>query len=291
MRTVAFLNVKARKGQARLKTIKKFLEKQNDLEIIEVIVVGEDTTFEKGLERLAKHKNIDMVILGGGDGTIVAALNALAGKKILYGLLPLGTSNVFVRSIGLPIQLDKALKVMLQGASTPVSLGEVNGKLFANSAGSGVPVAVVNNLTNTTKRFLGPLAYIASGLREFVFHNAFLCNIKTDKGEKHTFYTHHLLIANGEFHGLVPVGQGASVRNDQLTIFAFGTTKNRWDYAKSIIKFGLGKNKVAKTTTVISAHSFTLNCDPIKEIEADGEPIGRTPAKIKAIKNAINVRC
>ncbi len=289
MRTVVFINAHSRQAKSHLRAVRKFFNSpRSPFKIVDFIIVEDLNKFDEYIDQLTALKNLECVIVGSGDGTIVAVLNALKDRKDLrYGFLPLGTSNVFVRSLGLPIDIKKSFALLSAGKTAPVCLGSINGKLFANSAGTGVPSRVVANLTNKTKRYLGPLAYIVSGIREFIRHDAFECSIDTGT-ETITFHTHHLLIANGKYHGLVPVGHGASVFNDKLVVIAFGTTKNRWQYARTIATFGLSKRK-HRDTFVMPLERMVLRTDPVREIEADGEPIGLAPAEVKIIKNAITV--
>ncbi len=281
MRTVVFINAHSRQSNDNLKRVKRYFDhKSCPYEVIDFIVIKDLDTFDEKLKQLKSTKNLDCVIVGSGDGTIVAVMNAMKkNKNLVYGIIPLGTSNVFARSLGVPVELRRAFKLLSSQRRNDVYVGQINNKLFANSAGIGVPGEVVSNLTNKTKRYLGPLAYVVSGLREFVRHDAFTCEVKTKDG-KRTFQTHHILIANGRYHGLVKVGHGASLKTNELVLIAFGTTNNKWHYVRSILTFGLLSRRRQKDTLVIHASTFKINTKPKKVIEADGEPIQKTPVTV-----------
>jgi YegS/Rv2252/BmrU family lipid kinase len=80
----------------------------------------------------------DAVLAGGGDGTINTVAGALVDTGIPLGVLPLGTLNHFARDLGIPLELADAVGVVLQGRTTAVDVGEVNGHIFLNNSSIGV---------------------------------------------------------------------------------------------------------------------------------------------------------
>ena len=75
---------------------------------------------------------------GGGDGTINTVASALVGTATPLGVLPLGTLNHFAKDLGIPLELDEAIAVVLAGFTAKVDVGEVNGKLFLNNSSLGL---------------------------------------------------------------------------------------------------------------------------------------------------------
>jgi diacylglycerol kinase family enzyme len=80
----------------------------------------------------------DMVIVGGGDGTLSSAAEALVGGPTPLGVLPLGTKNHFARDLGLAGDLEEAAAVIAAGHVRQVDVGEVNGRVFLNNCSLGV---------------------------------------------------------------------------------------------------------------------------------------------------------
>jgi len=70
-----------------------------------------------------RAKGIALVIAAGGDGTIGAAASHLAGSEMPLGILPLGTSNDFARSLRLPLELAEACRTIATGHETSIDLG------------------------------------------------------------------------------------------------------------------------------------------------------------------------
>jgi diacylglycerol kinase family enzyme len=85
----------------------------------------------------------EILVAGGGDGTINAAATVLAGQDTPLGVLPLGTLNHFAKDLGIPLELEDAAKVVLEGSECRVDVGEVNGRIFVNNSSIGVYPSVV----------------------------------------------------------------------------------------------------------------------------------------------------
>jgi diacylglycerol kinase family enzyme len=87
-------------------------------------------------ERARRH--FDIVVVGGGDGSVSAAASVLAGSNISLGILPLGTLNHFARDLGLPLELEGAVRLIAAGRVRLVDVGEVNGRVFLNNSSLGI---------------------------------------------------------------------------------------------------------------------------------------------------------
>lgn len=98
----------------------------------------EPDDLDGALTRAGKRpKKGQAVIVGGGDGTVSAAAARLAGSKAVFGVLPLGTMNLFARSLGMPLVLEEAVAALSAGVVHPVDVGEVNGRIFVHHVSLG----------------------------------------------------------------------------------------------------------------------------------------------------------
>ena len=92
---------------------------------------GSITTLAKD----AIQQNYDIIIAGGGDGTINAVVSALVGNSaIKLGILPMGTFNHFARDLGIPTDMEKAVKIIVAGQVKSIDVGEVNDRIFVNNS-------------------------------------------------------------------------------------------------------------------------------------------------------------
>jgi len=95
--------------------------------------------------RRAAASDADVVVLGGGDGSLGTGAAALLGRHKPLGILPFGSLNHFARDVGIPLDLDQAVGTIERGYVTEVDVGEVNGRIFLNNSSIGLyPSAVAH---------------------------------------------------------------------------------------------------------------------------------------------------
>ncbi|GAA1393463.1 diacylglycerol/lipid kinase family protein [Luteococcus peritonei] len=123
----------------------------------------------------------DLVVVGGGDGTVRAVAERLRGTQTAIGIVPLGTANIFARNLGLsPRRLEAAVGVAMFGSPRRLDLGvacfrteslptqDSREHLFLVLAGLGNDALTVAATRPGLKRRLGWLAYFESGSRHLV---------------------------------------------------------------------------------------------------------------------------
>jgi diacylglycerol kinase family enzyme len=107
----------------------------------EVLEIGHEAL--TAAARRAAASDADVVVLGGGDGTLGTGAAALVGSQKPLGILPLGTLNHFAKDLGIPLDLDEAVATIAGGHVKEVDVGEVNGRIFLNNSSIGLyPSAV-----------------------------------------------------------------------------------------------------------------------------------------------------
>jgi diacylglycerol kinase family enzyme len=80
----------------------------------------------------------DLIIAGGGDGTLNTIAGALVGGSVPFGVLPLGTFNHLAKELQIPLDLEAAVDALATGRDVPFNLGEVNGQVFLLFAAIGL---------------------------------------------------------------------------------------------------------------------------------------------------------
>jgi len=84
-----------------------------------------------------------LIVAGGGDGTLNAVAGALVGSDIAFGILPLGTLNHFAKDLHIPLDLDQATQNIVAGHTIKVDVGEVNDRIFLNNSSLGIYPRIV----------------------------------------------------------------------------------------------------------------------------------------------------
>lgn len=89
------------------------------------------------------ESGVDVVVAGGGDGTVNAVAAAVLGRDVTFGVIPLGTLNHFARDLGIPLDAAEAARVIVSGHTLNVDVAEVNGRIFLNNSSVGLYPRIV----------------------------------------------------------------------------------------------------------------------------------------------------
>jgi diacylglycerol kinase family enzyme len=111
-------------------------------------------------EALAHGSTI--LVAGGGDGTVSAVASAIVGSDAALGILPLGTLNHFAKDVGVPLDLDEAVRAIAGGNIVQIDVGDVNGRPFINNASVGMYASLISE--RQAMQRLGRGKWLAHGL-------------------------------------------------------------------------------------------------------------------------------
>lgn len=117
-----------------------------------------------GQSRRAVEHGHGTVVACGGDGTVRAAIESLAGSSTALGIVPLGTGNLLASNLGIPDGLE-AVATAVGGTMRPLDIATVNGERFAVMAGVGFDATMIRDADATVKRRFGSVAYVSAAIR------------------------------------------------------------------------------------------------------------------------------
>ncbi len=117
------------------------------------------------IARRAVRRGAELVVACGGDGTVNAVAEALAGSGAALGILPLGTGNLLAGNLGVPSRREQAIEVLCTGASRRIDLGRVGERVFVGMAGLGLDAAMVADVPDGLKARIGWPAYAVAIVR------------------------------------------------------------------------------------------------------------------------------
>lgn len=230
----------------------------------------------------------EMVIVGGGDGTLNAAAPALLETGLPLGVIPLGTANDFARTIGLPVEPLKAAELLSKLEARPIDLGEVNGHLFFNVASIGFSAELARELTEEAKKRWGVFGYGVVAARLLARSRLFTAHLDHD-GTTEKIRTLQVSVGNGRHYGGgMTVEESATADDGHLDFYSLEVdhwwrllallpslrrgTQGRWDDVRTF-----------RTTAVM------IRTSRPRPVNTDGELATYTPAEFTIRPKAIRV--
>lgn len=114
----------------------------------------------EALAERAIEQGFGTVVAAGGDGTVNEVVNGIAGANVDFGVLPVGTINVFAQELGIPMDLRKAWDVIRQGHVRRVDLAKANDHYWVQMAGVGFDAQIVEETDREARKNFGPLSYL-----------------------------------------------------------------------------------------------------------------------------------
>ena len=232
----------------------------------------------------------DVLVVGGGDGTVSCAAARVAGTRTVLVVLPLGTANDFARTLEIPTDVEAAVRAVLAGEVVDVDLGRVNGHAFVNVASLGLSVAVTQRLTPSLKRRLGPVAYPVATLAAFRGHRGFSARLELDGHE--TLELDDLLqvaVGNGRHYGGGnTVAPNASLDDHLLDVYAIerGRLADHVSIARLLRSGRFVEHERVRHLTTRRVRVIT---DETLPVNLDGEIATTTPAEFTVERNAVRV--
>lgn len=232
-------------------------------------------------ERVSSIALPPLVIAAGGDGTINAVFNGLAGNRATCAILPLGTANVLAIELGLRSP-EAAVERIIAGSSRPFTAGVIsNGhkcSRFFLMAGAGFDGAVVRGVTAGMKRRFGKGAYLLSALSELVFWEKGELQITT---EDRQLNCHSIIICNASrYGGSFNLAPTASIFSPTLELLAV-TGFTRSSLLSRVMETLCG----SRSSRQNSFAARMIRITGTKPIQIDGDDWGDAPVEINTESN------
>jgi YegS/Rv2252/BmrU family lipid kinase len=209
--------------------------------------------------RSAVQAGADLVVLGGGDGTVSCVAGELETCGVTLGLLPLGTANDFARTLGVPFDLAEACDTIVNGQLVDVDLGAVG---------------VTRLMDHRLKKVLGPLAYPITVLRATAQHRPFSVRLEFPDGDADDIELHDMLqvaVGSGVYYGGGnAVSPYASIDDRKLDVYAIprGSFWQRWHLVRY---FRSGRFVESKHVFHTRTQRVRITPDRPEALSIDGE--------------------
>ena len=248
------------------------------------------TGYPNHASEIARHavkKKFKFVITAGGDGTVNEVARELINSDTVLGILPYGSGNGLARELGIPLDTEKALNIILNANTRVIDYGIANDHIFFCTCGFGFDAFVSDKFAEKKKR--GPLGYVRNVLESVVDFRAEEYELTYDDG-KLTGKAFILTCANASQYGNEAyIAPGASMDDGKMNVSILKPL-NALEIPQTTIQ--LFTKNIDKNSKMTSLLTRTLNIKRSKAgvMHVDGEPVHTgSEVNVKMIHKGLKV--
>ncbi|MEM9803821.1 MAG: YegS/Rv2252/BmrU family lipid kinase [Cyanobacteria bacterium P01_D01_bin.56] len=238
-------------------------------------------------------RNVDLIIVSGGDGTINAAAEAMARSSIPMAIIPRGTANAVATALDIPNSLEAACDIALDGTVRTIDTAICNHQPMVLLAGIGLEADVIEQVSRDSKDRFGALAYLMSGVRQLSELDLFQATIETDD-KIISVSASAITVANiAPSTSVLAQGPAKIIADDGLLDITIVSAAGVGDtLAASYELFrSATSNQAARRNDIgyIRSKIVRITTDPPQKIVLDGEMAGITPLDIRCRPSSLAV--
>ncbi|MGA0595114.1 lipid kinase [Enterovirga sp. CN4-39] len=233
-------------------------------------------------------REFDLVIVGGGDGTLNCAAPGLVETGLPLGVLPLGTANDLARTLGIGPDPVSAARTIVEGRLRAIDLGEVNGRLFFNVASIGFSAELARELTREAKKRWGTLGYALAGARLLARTRPFTAFIEHD-GETLKVKTVQIAVGNGRHYG-GGLTMDPDAQPDDGCFHVYSLEVDHWWRLVALAPYlKRGTHGSWRDVRAFTTSEVTIRTRRARSVNTDGELTTATPAVFRVRPKAVRV--
>ncbi|MBN1640656.1 MAG: diacylglycerol kinase family lipid kinase [Anaerolineae bacterium] len=319
MRLQLIYNAHAGPVQVRpeIESVKDYLEgKGCEVALAETSASGMATQ----LARDAAAQGFDAAVAVGGDGTVNEVACGLVGTETALGVLPVGTTNVWAIQMHIPAlnpigvntrlarllsdlgeRIDRrvaqtqyrsvllnAAKVLVEGQTVRVDVGQTNDRHFLLWSGIGLDAEVTENVTPEQKRQLGPLAFVGTTFDTLRDYKSVDVTLVID-GQSRRVNTALIIVSNIQLYGgILPLGARAAVNDGKLDVCVFHG-EGIAVYLQHVLRIASRQHVDDPNIEYYQGQEIVVQAEKPLLVHVDDEPFAHTPVTIRVVPHALNV--
>lgn len=243
--------------------------------------------------RLAKEavdEGVELVVVYGGDGSVMEAAAGMLNSSIPLGIIPGGTGNVISKALGIPADAAQACALIVAKERTirDIDIGMSGDVAFIERIGVGLEAAITESADREAKNKYGIFAYIISTVQALSDPQMVKYHITID-GEHLDMEGLSCVVANiGDLGAAgITLAQDVDISDGLLDLFVIKKADlvSLFQLAASVI----GGNENHDKMFHKQGREINIVSDPVQGVQADGELIGDSPVDVKIMPKAIHV--
>ena len=245
----------------------------------------------EGMARRAADDGAELVIAAGGDGTIHAVANGLIGTRCILGIIPTGTMNNLAHSLNIPDTIPAACYTVLNGKTHSIDTGKINDHPFLEVAGVGIEAALFPSAEEIKRPgLLSTLRGALSGLKTVFSYQDACVRIVIDGNKQRMYTALQVTICNAPFYGAHLQVASQILMDDGLLDVVVYSNFSKAEYLRHAVSISQGRRPYQPKIKHLRARSLRITADKPLEIQADGEPLGYTPAEVTVLPASLRIR-
>jgi len=123
------------------------------------------------------------VYAAGGDGTVNEVASGLIGKPVPLGIIPLGTGNGLARGLGIPLDPDRVIRILLRNRVTTIDAGKIADRFFFATAGIGYDAYIAHDFNRSRRVRTSASLYFLSAVKNYFLRRSERVTLKFDGHE------------------------------------------------------------------------------------------------------------
>ena len=205
----------------------------------------------------------------GGDGTVQRCIDVLAHSDATMAILPAGTANLFATNLGIPKDLEAAVKIGLHGPRRMLDVGSVNGERFGVMAGTGFDAHMIREAGSGLKKTMGRMTYLWTGVKN-VRRKPIKAKIRVDGSPWFKGDATCVLVGNvGKVMGGISAFENARPDDGRLDVGVV-TADGVWQWARTLARTGFGDASASPFVHTTTAKSIEVRLGHKTPYEMDG---------------------
>jgi diacylglycerol kinase (ATP) len=233
--------------------------------------------------RRAIDVGADLLFVWGGDGMVQRCIDAVGEAPVVLAILPAGTGNLLARNLGIPLDLEQAVDVGLNGARRTIDVGRINGRRFAVMAGTGFDALMIRDTHRALKGRFGRGAYLWTGAKHLRLR-PFRARVDVDGTRWYDGKAGCVLVGNvSKVFGGIEAFDDASPDDGRLELGVV-TADGVAQWARALVRTAVSSADRSKFVRTTKAKKIKVKLDRKMPYELDGgdaKPVDRLKIRVE----------
>ena len=238
------------------------------------------------LAAAAAARELPLLFIVGGDGTLNEAVNGLAGSETALAAVRAGTVGIWVKELGIPKKPVEAVKAAVEGERRRIDLGRAGERYFLLMAGYGLDGAIARQVRLGLKSRLGAATYAIVAIREAFRYRSSALRLRFD-GNEHQADVLMLVAGNTRnYAGLVEITREARVDDGLLDVCVY-QGKGTLDIILHVLRTLLRRHQRSGKVLYRKVRRLELAWEEPLPVQLDGDAFAESPTRVEVVPSAL----